>query len=97
MLFATDKDDNVRVTVRWPNDALPAKSVHTIASMLNHISSGHWKPPMIVSVKKQGVENQQTDIAGQILLEWGNITRIMVEDTTCISPRQVFARHHEQG
>jgi len=92
VIFATDDKDNVRVTVRWPDDAPPAQAVRTIASMLHHIAAGHWKPPMIASVKKQGTECKQADVAGEILREWGQATQVQVADRICVPPRQVFAR-----
>jgi len=93
VLFATDEKDNVKVTVRWPDDAPSAKCVRTISSMLQHISSGHWKPPMIASVKQHGMNTQQTDVAEQIILQWGNTTQNTVSDILCVPPRRVFMTH----
>ena len=59
--------------------------------MLNHIAAGHWKPPMIASVKKQGAEGK-AEVAGEILREWGQATQVQIADKLCVSPRQVFAR-----
>jgi len=97
VLFAADDKDNVRVTVRWPKGAPPAQSVRTVASMLHHISAGHWKPPMISSVKKQGEDSGQKDIAGEILREWGQATQVQVADNLCVGPRQVFMRNPQQN
>jgi hypothetical protein len=95
VLFAADEKDNVRVTVRWPDDAPKAQSVRTIASMLHHVSMGHWKPQMVASVKRHGVNDQQTDVANEVLHEWGNATQTAVSDAVCVSPRNVFARKQQ--
>jgi len=96
VIFGADAKDNVKVTVRWPEDAPPAQSVRTVATMLHHISAGHWKPPMISAVKKQGADQKQAEIAGQILQEWGGATHTTVADHTCVPPRAVF-RQRGQG
>ena len=98
VLFATDAQNNVKVTVRWPYDAPYAQSVHIIASMLHHISAGHWKPPMIASVNKEGINCGQLEVAQEILHEWGRVTQIQTSDVVCVPPRQVFMHNNsEQG
>ena len=97
VLFAADAKDDVKVTVRWPKDASPAQSVRTVATMLHHISVGHWKPPMIAAVKKQGIDSGQPEVAGEVIREWGQATQVQVSDNICVSPRQVFARNNQQG
>jgi hypothetical protein len=92
VLFAADEKDNVRVTVRWPEEVPKAQSVRIISSILHHVSTGNWKPQMIASVKRQGLNDQQTDVASEILHEWGSATQVIVSDTVCVSPRNVFAR-----
>lgn len=94
LLLAADTKDNVKVTVRWPDDALPAQAVHTISSMLHHVASGHWKPPMIKAVEKHGMENDQVETASQILQtlyqHWGQ--QPDMDNAVCVPPRRVFAR-----
>jgi len=97
VLFAANADDDVKITVRWPTDASPAQSVYTVATMLHHISAGHWRPPMVSAVKKQGIDSGQPEISGEVIREWGQATQIQMSDNICVSPRQVFARNNPQG
>jgi len=90
VIFAADAKDNVKVTVRWPQDAVPFQTVRTIATMLHHISAGHWKPPMIESVKKYGTDAQQIDVSMEILREWGQARQAILSEATCVVPRSVF-------
>ena len=92
VLFAADAKDNVKITVRWPNDVPNVQSVRTVALMLHHISSGHWMPPMVASVRKHGVDSKQIDVSTEILREWSQATQIQVSDQVCVGPRQVFGR-----
>jgi len=95
VIFAVDYKNNVKVTVRWPPDAPPAQAVRTIASILHHSSSGHWKSPMIEATKKFGVENQQVEVSGQVLQQWAGANHKEVGSRLCVSPRQVF--HAQKG
>jgi len=92
VIIAADENENVKMTVRWPDDAPPAVSTRIISSILHHVTSGHWKPPMINAVRTHGMESQSPDVAGQILLQWGSQTQEVVKDEICVSPRHVFLR-----
>jgi len=100
LLLAADTEDNVKVTVRWPDDALPAQIIHTISSMLHHTASGHWKQPMWQAVEKHGIENDnQMNTVNKILetlyQQWGSLEDM--DNAVCVPPRRVFARNPEQG
>ncbi len=90
VLFATDHENNVKVTVRWPSDAPPANTVRTIALMLNHISTGNWKQAMASAVKKHGLETKQTEVTNEILCEWNDSMQVTISDNICVPPTLVF-------
>jgi len=91
VIFAVDHKDNVKVTVRWPEDAPPAQTVRAIAHTLHHVSAGHWKAPMISATKHFGIEHNQGEVAGQILQQWAQAATKESSGRPCVSPRQVFA------
>ena len=95
VLFAADENDNVKITVRWSADAPPAKSVSIIASMLHHISAGHWKVPMVTAVKNNNADNQQVEVSDNILRQWTQAIQKVSPKATCVGPRQVFAKRRE--
>ncbi len=94
VLFAADEQENVKITVRWPEDQRPSKAVSILSAMLCNITDGSWKPPIFSAVQKQGQETQQVDTANGILQAWSNIVKEFAENTVCVSPRQVFARNN---
>lgn len=95
-ICAINEKDEVKITVRWPEDTLPAKTIRTISSMLYRLSAGDWTHPIINSVQKQGVKNKQIDVSSAIIQEWSLETQAAMDnnnsDTMCVSPRQVFAQ-----
>jgi len=94
--FTANAQDKVKIVVRWPDDAPPAHNSRIISSMLHHISDGHWKPPMVESVYRYGMEKDQSEVASQIIQEWGQASQTTLHEALCVSPRQVFSTQEKQ-
>jgi hypothetical protein len=92
LIFAVNEQNNVKITVRWPRDGSPAESVRAISSMLHHSSEGDWKMPMIAAVKRHGDENEEMEVANQIIHEWGQASQESAGEALCVPPSKVFAR-----
>jgi hypothetical protein len=92
VLFAADDKDNVKITIRWPQDSPKPRSVKTISTMLQHIGSGNWAIPTASSLKKAGEECGQEDVARQILNQWGSTLQPVATEQSCVLPRNVFTR-----
>ena len=90
LIVAADEEDNVKIVVRWPEEARPSTKVRTLAHMLHHVSEGHWKEPMINAVKKNGADTKEPEISGQILQQWGQAHQEVIGSTVCMPPRRVF-------